>query len=217
VRGLAPDRVTCTPLTHLFAGHRCEQSLRQSLPPLEYGAWALFLGRLEAYKGLSVLVEAVQSLDGRVPSPTRTAPGLVIAGPGHLAGVVRDPLPEGIEVRQGLVSDEEAVDLFRRCGLLVLPYVEASQSALVAAAYFFQKPVLATRVGALPEYVVEGETGWIVPPRDPQALALALRATLSDPGRLARLGRAGRAWYERRRAEEGATLQALYARLGRRS
>jgi glycosyltransferase involved in cell wall biosynthesis len=73
-----------------------------------------------------------------------------------------------------------------------------------------------TRVGALPEYVVEGETGRIVPPRDPQALAEVLRAALSDPGRLARLGRAGRVWYERRREEEGARLQALYARLARR-
>jgi glycosyltransferase involved in cell wall biosynthesis len=214
--GLAPDRVTCTPLTHLFAGHRCEQALRQSMPPLEYGPWALFLGRLEAYKGLGVLVEAVQSLDGRGPSPAKPVPRLVIAGPGRLVGVVRDPVPEGIEVREGLVADEEAIDLFRRCGLLVLPYVEASQSALVAAAYFFHKPVVVTRVGALPEYVVEGETGRIVPPRDPQALAEVLRAALSDPGRLARLGRAGRVWYERRREEEGARLQALYARLARR-
>ena len=215
-RGLAPHRVTCTPLTHLFAGHRCEQALRRSLPPLEYGRWALFFGRLEAYKGLSVLIRAVQSLDGRDPGPARTAPGLVIAGPGRLDDVVRDPLPAGVEVRAGLVADGEAVDLFRRCGLLVLPYVEASQSALVAAAYFFRKPVLVTRVGALAEYVVEGQTGWLVPPRDPQALAQALQAALSDPERLARLGRAGGAWYERQREQEGATLQALYSRLARR-
>jgi glycosyltransferase involved in cell wall biosynthesis len=50
---------------------------------------------------------------------------------------------------------------------LVLPYRDATQSALVAHAYFFRKPAIVTRTGALPEYVVEGETGWVVPRADP--------------------------------------------------
>ena len=73
--------------------------------------------------------------------------------------------------------------------------------------------MLVTRAGALPEYVVEDETGWVVPPGDPGALAAGLRAALASPDRLARLGRAGRAWYEDRRQDEGAALQALYAGL----
>lgn len=95
---------------------------------------------------------------------------------------------------------------------MVVPYVEASQSALVAAAYF-RKPVIITRVGALPEYVVEGETGWVVPPQDPRVLAPALREALSDPARLARMGETGRDWYDRERQGEGITLQEMYARL----
>ena len=118
-----------------------------------------------------------------------------------------------VDVRPGLIGDDEAVDLFRRCGLLVLPYRDATQSALVAHAYYFRKPVIITRTGALPEYVIEGETGWVIPPGEPQALAEALREALSDPARLARMGAAGRAWYDRERRAEGMALQQMYARL----
>jgi glycosyltransferase involved in cell wall biosynthesis len=205
-RGVDPARVSCTPLTHLFVGHQQEEMLRQSPPTVEYEPWALFLGRLEAYKGLDVLIEAARRIESR-------GVRVVVAGPGRLEGLVQGPLPANVEVRAGLVGDEEAVELFRRCGLVVLPYVEASQSALVAAAYFFHKPVLITRAGALPEYVVEGETGWVVPPGDPDALAAGLQAALADGDRLAWMGRAGRAWYERQRQGEGAALQAMYAGL----
>jgi glycosyltransferase involved in cell wall biosynthesis len=204
--GVEPSRVTCTLLTHLFVGYDRQQALEQSPPDVSYEPWALLIGRLEAYKGLDVLVEAARQVEGR-------GVGVVIAGPGRLERYVRGPLPANVELRPWLAGDDEAVELFRRCGLIVLPYLEASQSALVAAAYFFRKPVLVSRVGALPEYVVEGETGWVVPAGDPQALAEALAAALADPQRLARMGRAGRSWYEQQRRAEGAALQAMYASL----
>jgi glycosyltransferase involved in cell wall biosynthesis len=205
-RGVDPGRVSCTPLTHLFVGHQHEGALRRSPPAVEYGPWALFFGRLEAYKGLDVLVEAARRLESRVV-------GVIVTGPGCLEGLVPGPIPPNVEVRPGWVGDDAAIELFRYCGLVVLPYVEASQSALVAAAYFFFKPVLVTRAGALPEYVVQDETGWVVPPGDPGALAAGLQAVLAGPDRLAHLGRAGRAWYEDRRQDEEAALQALYAGL----
>ena len=74
-----------------------------------------------------------------------------------------------------------------------------------------------TPPGAPPEYVVEGETGWVVPPGDAGALAEALGAALGDPARLARMGEAGRAWYERQRRREEQILREMYARAGRAS
>jgi glycosyltransferase involved in cell wall biosynthesis len=204
--GVEPARVTCTLLTHLFVGHDRQQDLEQSPPAVRYEPWALLIGRLEAYKGLDVLVEAARLLE--LPDA-----GVVIAGPGRLEGLVHGEIPAGVEIRNHLVADDEAVDLFRRCGVVVLPYIEASQSALVAAAYFFRKPVIVTRVGALPEYVVDGETGWVIPANDPQVLAAALAAALSDPNGLARMGRAGRTWYERKRLAEFDTLQQMVAAL----
>jgi alpha-maltose-1-phosphate synthase len=208
--GVDSGRLTCTLLTHLFVGYDRERMLELSSADASYERFALFIGRLEAYKGLDVLVEAAGRLDGLGAS-------VVIAGPGQLGKWVSGPLPGNVDVRPGLAADDEAVELFRRCGLVVLPYLEASQSALVAAAYFFGKPVVVSRVGALPEYVIEGETGWAVPPGDSQALAAVLADALADRGRLAEMGRAGRAWYSRARQAEGEALGALYLQLKSRS
>ena len=65
--------------------------------------------------------------------------------------------------------------------VIVCPYTDASQSGVVLTAYAFGKPVVATRVGGLPEYVEDGVTGLLVPPRNPQALAEALVRLLRDP------------------------------------
>ncbi len=115
-----------------------------------------------------------------------------------------------MEVRNRLIDDAEGIDLFRCCGLLVLPYLDASQSALIGSAYYFQKPVIVTSTGVLAEYVVEGQTGWIVPPGDVDALAQALADALSDPERLRRMGVAARSWYEHQRTSEWETVLAMY-------
>ncbi len=52
--------------------------------------------------------------------------------------------------------------------------------------------MVATRVGGIPEVVVDGETGWLVPPGDEAALARALRGALADQARARRMGEAGR-------------------------
>jgi glycosyltransferase involved in cell wall biosynthesis len=100
---------------------------------------------------------------------------------------------------------------------MVLPYIEGSNSGLVGTAYFFHKPVIVTRVGALPEYVVEGETGWVIPAADARALADTLCHALSDTARLARMGDAGRDWYDQARASETAVLDGIYQALVRRT
>ncbi|HNT06138.1 MAG TPA: glycosyltransferase family 4 protein [Anaerolineae bacterium] len=202
-RGLAPERVVYSPLTHLFLSAARQTALEAAQPAVTYSRSALFIGRLEAYKGLEVLVEAA----ARLSEPDVT---VTIAGPGRLADWVHSPLPASVDYRPGLVPDDLAESLFSTCGVVVLPYIEASQSALIAAAYFFRKPVIVTRVGALPEYVVEGETGWIAPPNDPVALAEALSAALSDPSRLEQMGRACRSWYDRQRADDKQALLELY-------
>jgi len=62
----------------------------------------------------------------------------------------------------------------------VLPYRSATQSAVGQVAYRFERPVIATTVGGLPELVDDGRTGLLVPPRDPKALADAIRAYFTE-------------------------------------
>jgi glycosyltransferase involved in cell wall biosynthesis len=80
----------------------------------------------------------------------------VIAGKGDIRRCVKGTLPGNIELRNRQIQDDEAVDLFHRCSLVVLPYVDATQSALIAAAYFFGKPVIVTRARRS-GYVIHGD------------------------------------------------------------
>ena len=208
-KGLSPEQVTYTPLLHLSLGAAWLEDLDTLAAEVHHEPWGLFFGRMERYKGIDHLLTAAAALDGQPQEAQR----LVLAGPGDVGVLWGKPLPPGVEVHGGLVGDDETLDLFRRCGVVILPYRDATQSALVGHAYYFRKPVIVTRTGALPEYVVEGETGWVVPPEDPGALADALEEALSDPARLAHMGEAGREWYEHKRRAEWATLQEVYGRL----
>jgi glycosyltransferase involved in cell wall biosynthesis len=75
---------------------------------------------------------------------------------------------------------DEGAELFQRCSLVVLPYIDASQSAVILTAYGFKKPVVVTSVGSIPEIVDDGKTGIIVPPKDINTLAEAIIKLLKD-------------------------------------
>jgi glycosyltransferase involved in cell wall biosynthesis len=207
-RGTPEWRVTYTPLLHLFLGQRHFHRQANLQKDVAYEPLVLFFGRFERYKGVDQLIAAWHS-EPNLGSLAR----LMLAGKGDLTQLWPHSLPESIEVRNRLIQDDEALELFKRCSLVVLPYRAATQSALVAAAYFFNKPVIVTQSGALAEYVIAGETGWVVPSGDSQALGATLRQALSDPRRLRAMGRAGRRWYEEQRWQEEETLFSMYVGL----
>jgi len=86
---------------------------------------------------------------------------------------------------------------------------------MIATAYWFKKPVVVNRTGALPEYVREGHTGYVIEPGHPPALARCFERLLDDSDRLAQMGAAGRAWYDARRADEEMTLFQMYDDMAR--
>lgn len=95
------------------------------------------------------------------------------------------------------ISEEEADHLFQEASLVVLPYIESSQSGVIPVAYTYGKPVVATEVGGLPEMVVNGVTGTLVPPRDEKTLAEAIVTILADDTRRHQMGRAAKDFIER--------------------
>ena len=209
-RGIPAEKVTYTPLLHLFVGHEQELSLNDVVndsAQVKYEPFALFFGRMEKYKGIDHLLAAFVQLASQSPVNFR----LVLAGPGDLASLWTGDLPSNAILYNRLMGDEEAVDLFSRCSLVVLPYTDATQSALVAAAYFFKKPVIVSRSGALAENVMEGKTGYTVEPGNPSSLARKLSDAFRSPESLWKMGQAGRAWYDRNRAKELETLSKLYS------
>jgi glycosyltransferase involved in cell wall biosynthesis len=96
-----------------------------------------------------------------------------------------------------------ALDVF------VLPSWIEGMPITVLEAMAHRKPVVATPVGGTPELVVDGETGLLVPPRDPEALAEALRSLVADPKRARRLGEAGYARVAERFTVDRMTTRVL--------
>jgi glycosyltransferase involved in cell wall biosynthesis len=131
----------------------------------------LFFGRIWAYKGLEYLIRAEPLITDRVPDAK-----IVIAGQGEDFARYRRLMvhPDTFTVHNEYVSDDKRTALFRQASIVVLPYIDASQSGVIPLAYTFAKPVVATTVGSLPEMVEHGHTGYLVPPRDEQALADAI-------------------------------------------
>lgn len=128
----------------------------------------LFFGRLEAYKGIDILVKAILALEGR-----RRA---LIAGPGQVPRILRRAMrehPSWFEVHNRYVPDEEAALFFQRASVLVLPYRQATQSSLPLIGAAFGLAVVASAVGAFVEDVPR-VGGILVPPNNPQTLAQVL-------------------------------------------
>lgn len=212
-QGVPAGRVTVTPLLHGFWGYGAERQLATgAYTPISSAEprHVIFFGRLAWYKGIDTLLAAWTLLNPGDAGASLAWPHRLILAGSVAQELVLPALPAGVELRDRRIPDAEGIELFRGAALLVLPYRDATQSALVATAYRFGVPVIVTRTGALPEAVIEGTTGWVIPPNDPLALAHALRDALSDFDRLAAMGAAGRAWFDQQRRLEEETLSSLY-------
>ena len=137
----------------------------------------LFFGRIETYKGLRYLLDACDALRSR-----GHVIRLVVAGTGGDLERHRSRVAAAawIELIDRYISAAEVPGLFRRAMAVVLPYTDATQSGVAAMAFAFSRPVVATGVGDVPDVVIDGRTGLLVPPRDSKALADAMERLLVD-------------------------------------
>lgn len=174
----------------------------------------LIFGRIYAYKGLEYLVRAEALLADRVPRLE-----IVIAGRGDDPMALQPLMGDAGRYRilNRFIEDEKVAQLFLDADVVVLPYVEASQSGVLNVAAAFGKPVIVTDVGELRTTVEPAGIGVVVPPADPAALADAIARLAGDAGLLTTLGQNALAWAEGPNAPEqvGACAAALYARVAR--
>ncbi len=154
---------------------------------------ALFFGYIREYKGLDVLLEAWPAV-----ADARPRARLVIAGdPVQLDAARRAELERrGQRLRAvcrfRYIPFSEVPRYFAAADLLVMPYRRISQSGVLYLALSLGVPVVASRVGALPEVVRDGDSALLVPPESPTTLAEALIRLLGDPALRDRLARGGR-------------------------
>jgi glycosyltransferase involved in cell wall biosynthesis len=169
----------------------------------------LFIGVLRYYKGVQFLVQAAKTLGAKV----------VIAGSGPEGANLQALAAKegaGNVVFAGQVSDTEKVALLKRCLALVLPShlrSEAYGMVLLEAA-MFGRPLISCEIGTGTSYVnAHEETGFVVEPESPAALALAMNTLLKDDALSARMGETARSRYEK--LFSGAALGRAYADLFR--
>ena len=130
----------------------------------------LFFGFVRLYKGLDLLLEAVAILRERDIS-------LKIAGEfwngkdEYLRLMAKLGISDRVEITDRYVTDEEMGRFFAWADLIVLPYRRTLTSGVIATAYGYGKPVLATNVGGFSEVVMDGATGKLVEPGSARALA----------------------------------------------
>lgn len=135
----------------------------------------LFFGFVREYKGLRHILRAMPDITAHDKNIR-----LMVVGEfgsdrdSYLSLIEECGIQSSVTLVDGYIPDKEIEPYFAACDLVVLPYESATQSGIVQVAYSFEKPVIATNVGGLPDVVTDGVTGYLVPPKDPAALAQAV-------------------------------------------
>lgn len=181
-------------------GNETLQKLRYQLG-LESSSVILCASNLRPEKGVDVLIRSLIKILPRFPYVK-----CVIVGEGPCASELRNLVCElkleGTVCFTGLRSDVHA--LMHLAEVVVVPSIWQEPAGLVVIeAMAASKPVVASRVGGIPEYVIHGETGLLVVEDDPQELAQALLSILESKEQARKMGQAGR-----RRVEQHFTMTA---------
>ncbi|MDR1614940.1 MAG: glycosyltransferase family 4 protein [Campylobacteraceae bacterium] len=128
----------------------------------------LFFGRILEYKGLHILLKAMRIVVKEIPDIK-----LIIVGDGDISSYKNDIeiLHDNIELHNKWIAIEDVKNYFQKIDIVVLPYIQASQSGIIPLAYSFSKPVIASNIGALDEQLYDGKTGYLVESGNHEMLA----------------------------------------------
>jgi glycosyltransferase involved in cell wall biosynthesis len=182
-RGLPEEKLSVVPHGVLALGAAAAK------PPGAERTILLF-GKIKAYKGTDLLIEAF----ARLPEEVRRTARLRIVGEPFIdleplkARAAALGIADRVFWDARYVQDAEIGAILAEADLLAFPYREIDASGVLMAAFPYGKPIVATSIGAFRELLRDGEHGRLVPPEDPAALAAALADVLADPVRAARMG-----------------------------
>jgi len=172
----APERVAC-----VFAGAPVSPGAAETMDARRFAdRHILFVGVDWERKGGPVLLEAFRRLRNTFPDVRLT-----------VVGCSPDIHEPGVDI-VGRVPLEEVGRYYRSASVFCLPTLNEPFGLVFLEAFAYGLPIVASRLGAIPEIVTEGESGYLVNPQDSCELANALQLLLSDPARCERFGAFGR-------------------------
>lgn len=137
----------------------------------------LFFGFIRKYKGLDLLLEAMEIIKKENVLPDLK---LLIAGDFYEDRKLYDDLIEQLQLRDrlilktGFIADEEVKYYLSAADFVIQPYRSATQSGVTPLAYHFEKPMLVTNVGSLPDFVPDGKAGVVCEP-NPKSIATGIK------------------------------------------
>lgn len=169
-------RVTPHPTYGMFCRQGMSmQKAREQLQIDQGQRVLLFFGFVRKYKGLQYLLEAMKLLKERDFKVQLWVVGDFGEDKEEYVEQIRAfEIGDQVQMVQGYVPDDEVEKYFAASDLVVLPYLSATQSGIVQIAFGFEKPVLVTEVGGLPDVVTNGKTGYVVEPRSAEMIAEAI-------------------------------------------
>lgn len=177
------------------------------------GDYILFVGRVSRQKGMVHLLEAMEHVDPGVRLVCCTSAADTPEVEAEIAAKVQET-PRCLWINK-LLPEEHYIELFSNCTVFACPSVYEPFGIINLEAMACERPVVASAVGGIPEVVVLGETGLLVPPGEPLELADALNCLLRDRALARRMGRAGRRRVEKHFswASIAAKTQRMYVEL----
>lgn len=158
----------------LYFGPFETYKLYDSDTPLIDKSYILFVGSISPYKGLPFLYETMEQYEDDKYFK------IVVAGAGNDSVLAKMKIDKRYIIINRFLSDSEFANLVKYAKCVICPYVTSSQSGIPQVAMLFNTPVIATKVGAFPEIIKEGNNGYLVDYGNKEQLASAIRDVIGQ-------------------------------------
>lgn len=168
-KGINTDKITVLPHFDYKYLNKYKDKSNLSFPSDPY---ILFFGNIKPYKGLDIFLKALIKVEKELSD--RNDFNVLIAGRGNIQPylhLLNDVNSEYIKIWNQDIPSKFIPDIFLHSKMVVLPYLDASQSGIIPLAYTFSKSVIVSNVGSLADYVENGKTGFIFEKADIESLA----------------------------------------------
>jgi D-inositol-3-phosphate glycosyltransferase len=169
------------PIYDIYGPLMDKSAARKELGIAEQAQVVLFFGFIRKYKGLDLLLEALHY----TPDTVAIIAGECYEDWSFYQQIIDNHnLKNKIILHKDFIPSDQVKTFFSAANIVVQPYRTATQSGISQIAYHFEKPMIVTKVGGLPEIVTDGVSGYVVEP-NPEAIATAIRDYFENQRELA--------------------------------